>query len=192
MFSGQSDTVLIKQYLEGNEKVLTLLIERYLKAVYNIAYRYVGNQMDAEDLTQEIFVKVWQILKKFDFRHNFCNLLFTIAKNHCYDWLRKKKVRSVHQSSLEECNTLVEMVQDMSPLPSEVEDQKKVVSVISEALDQLAVPYRLVLDLYYQEQFTFSQVGEMLHEPVNTIKSRHRRGIIQLRRILKQRGLSQP
>jgi RNA polymerase sigma-70 factor (ECF subfamily) len=188
--NNSEDTILIKRYLEGEEEVLPLLIERYLKAVYNFVYRYTGNRMDAEDLTQEIFVKMWSSLKKFDWRYDFRSFLFTIAKNHCFDWLRKKKIRMTKELSIEENMDLIEMVKDTLPLPSDAFDQTTIATILSGALDQLTEPYRLVLSLYYHNQFSLSQIGEMLHEPVNTVKSRYRRGIVQLRTILARQGIS--
>jgi RNA polymerase sigma-70 factor (ECF subfamily) len=145
--------------------------------------------MDAEDLTQEIFVKVWQALKKFDLRYDFRSLLFTIAKNHCFDWLRKKKARSIKEFSLDENQDLIELIKDTLPLPSEAFDRHTTANILSEALEQLATPYRLVLSLYYHDQFSLPQIGEMLQESVNTIKSRHRRGLLKLKGILSNRGL---
>ena len=188
--TSSQDALLIKRYLEGEEDVLPLLVNRYLKAIYNFVYRYVGNQMDAEDLTQEIFVKMWVSLKKFDLRYDFRSFLFTVAKNHCFDWLRKKKVRSGKELSIEENMDLVEMVKDTLPLPSDEFDQTIIATILSGALDQLTEPYRLVLSLYYHNQFSLSQIGEMLHEPLNTVKSRYRRGILQLRQVLTRQGIS--
>jgi RNA polymerase sigma-70 factor (ECF subfamily) len=184
------DTVLIQRYLEGDEEALPLLVNRYLKAIYNFVYRYTGNRMDAEDLTQEIFVKMWSSLKKFDLRYDFRSFLFTIAKNHCFDWLRKKKIRMTKELSIEENMDLIEMVKDTLPLPSDAFDQTTIATILSGALDQLTEPYRLVLSLYYHNQFSLSQIGEMLHEPVNTVKSRYRRGIVQLRQVLTRQGIS--
>jgi len=61
-----SDRKLIADYLKGDEKSLEILIQQYLKPIYNFVYRYAGNAQDAEDITQDVFVKVWRNLKKFD------------------------------------------------------------------------------------------------------------------------------
>ena len=62
----ESDEQLIFNYLKGDEKSLEILIKKYLKAIYNFVYRYVENSQEAEDITQETFVKAWRNLKKFN------------------------------------------------------------------------------------------------------------------------------
>jgi len=188
-YDNAQDRVLIQRYLKGDEEALPLLVNRYLKAIYNFVYRYTGNRMDAEDLTQEIFVKMWSSLKKFDWRYDFRSFLFTIAKNHCFDWLRKKQVHSLQEISFEENMDLIEMTKDTCPLPSDEFDQTTMATIFSGAFKQLTEPYRLVLSLYYHNQFSLSQIAELLHEPVNTVKSRYRRGVQQLRIILAHQGI---
>ncbi len=113
----QDDRQLIYDYLKkGDEKSLEILIQRYLKPVYGFAYRYVGNVQEAEDIAQEVFVKVWKNLKKpalslskgFDPKKgNFKAWIFTIAKNTAFDFLKKKK--SLQFSDLQKEENVLEM-----------------------------------------------------------------------------------
>jgi RNA polymerase sigma-70 factor (ECF subfamily) len=100
------DLKLIKQYLAGDEKSLDVLVKRYLKIIYGYSYRNVGNSADAEDITQETFLKVWKNIKKFDQSKSFKSWIFTIAKNTSIDYLRKKK--SVPFSRFETTRSFVE------------------------------------------------------------------------------------
>jgi RNA polymerase sigma-70 factor (ECF subfamily) len=84
------DEKLVEAYLKGDKRALEILIKRYLKAIYNFAYKYVGKE-EAEDVTQEVFLKMWRNLKKFKKEKNFQSWLWTIARNTCFDFLRKKK-----------------------------------------------------------------------------------------------------
>ena len=81
---------LVRDYLKGDENSLEILIGQYLKPIYSFIYRYVGNASEAEDITQEVFVRVWKNLKKFDQNKKFKTWIFGIAKNASIDWLRKK------------------------------------------------------------------------------------------------------
>ena len=78
--SMDSDQKLIADYLGGDEKALEILIYRYLKPIYSFVYRYVGNEQEAEDITQEIFVKAWRNLKKFNQNKSFKTWIFTIRQ----------------------------------------------------------------------------------------------------------------
>ena len=87
----KDDKTIIYEYLNGDEKSLEILIQRYLKPIYSFVYRNVGDQAFAEDITQEVFVKVWKNIKKFDQKRDFKPWIFQIAKNASIDYLRKKK-----------------------------------------------------------------------------------------------------
>jgi RNA polymerase sigma-70 factor, ECF subfamily len=86
-----TDSQLINAYLKGKKDALDILINRYLKLVYTFIFRLVGNAADAEDITQEVFVKVWRNLKQFDQQKSFKPWIFRIAKNACVDFWRRRK-----------------------------------------------------------------------------------------------------
>lgn len=86
-----ADEILIKKYLQGDEKSLEILIQRYLKPIYSFIYRFIGNKQDAEDVTQEVFVKAWRNFKKFDQEKKFKTWIFSIAKNTAIDFLKKRR-----------------------------------------------------------------------------------------------------
>jgi RNA polymerase sigma-70 factor (ECF subfamily) len=174
-----SDEELIKKYLKGDEKSLEVLIKRYLNPIYSFAFRFVLNQQDAEDLTQEIFLKMWRNLKKFKKEKNFKSWLFTIAKNTCFDFLRKKKKISI--LSLKDYIQLV----DPQNLTKEIFEKESLKEKIQKSIEKLSFKTKEVLNLYYTKGLTFREIAEISGESVNTIKSRHRRAILILRKMLK-------
>lgn len=180
-----SDERLISAYLKGEEKSLEVLIERYLKPIYSFAYRYVGSAHDAEDITQDTFVKVWRHLKKFNQEKKFKTWVFSIAKNTCIDFFKKKK--SIPFSRFEKENgenALLETLADPSPLPDELLERKGIGETLSKAIEVLSPKYRSVLFLRYNDHFTFREISEIFKEPIHTIKSRHRRALILLKKII--------
>jgi len=174
-----ADEKLIDNYLQGDEKALEVLIRRYLKPIYSFCFRFVGNNQEAEDITQEVFLKVWRNLKKFKKEKNFKGWLFTIAKNTCFDFLRKKK--KISTLSLEKYFYLV----DLSLLPNEISEKESLKEKIQEAIEKLSSKTREILNLYYNQGLTFREIAQTLNEPINTVKSRHRRAIEILRNRLK-------
>ena len=180
-----SDKQLIIDYLSGNEKSLEVLIKRYLKPIYSFAYRYVGNDQEAEDITQEVFVRVWRNLKKFDQNKKFKTWIFSIAKNTSIDWLRKKKAIPFSNFENEKGeNWLIKTIADPCPLPDEIFEQTGIAKILNSAMNQLSPKYRMVLFLRYNDHFTFREIAESLNEPISTIKSRHRRALILLKKLL--------
>ncbi len=180
-----SDSQLVSQYLKGDKKALEVLIARYLKPVYGFIYTLTGETSEAEDLTQEVFIKMWKHLKSFKPDHNFKTWLFTIAKNTAIDYLRKKKAIPFSQFENEEGeNLLMETLADNSPLPDKIFEQADLANLLNTAIDKLPARYKQILFLYFNEHFTFQEIAEIMNESINTVKSRQRRALISLKKLL--------
>jgi RNA polymerase sigma-70 factor (ECF subfamily) len=195
--SANSDEKLIASYLAGDEKSLETLIKCYLKPIYSFVYRYIGNSQEAEDITQEVFIKIWRNLRKsalsmprgFDpQKGSFKTWIFSIAKNACIDTLKKKK--TIPFSKFEDGegrNVFLEKFVDTVPLPNELFEQVDIARILTLAIEKLLPKYRMVLFLRYNDHFNFREIAEVLEESINTIKTRHRRGIAILREILQDK-----
>lgn len=181
----RSDVQLTRDHLNGDEQSLEVLIQRYLGMVYRFVYGYIKNEQDAQDITQETFVRAWRNLKKFDCEKNFKTWIFSIAKHATLDVLKKKKdfVFSSFEDEDGE-NLLFEMLADTADLSSVISEQKGIMDILNRAMGLLSPAYKRVLALRYREDMTFSKISEVLHEPLDTVKSRHRRGLVLLKTIL--------
>ena len=181
----ETDGQLISNYLEGDEKALGFLVERYLKDVYNFAFRLTGDIQAAEDISQDSFIKAWKHIRRYRQGSNFQAWLFTITRNTAIDWLRQKKeiVFSSFENERGE-NVLIETLADKRPLPDELIAQAEDAKFVQALLTQLDPRYREVLTLKYTSDLTFEQIGEILRRPLHTVKSQRRRALIALRRLL--------
>ena len=187
-----SDQELINKYLTGDSEAIELLIKRYLKPVYGFSYRYVRNSEEAEDITQETFLKAWRNLKQFQKGKNFKTWLFTIAKNTAIDFIRKSRSasggkRAVPFSFFDTAdgeNFLENVLPDPAPLASQLAERFDLQGIISRATHLLSAKHRTALALRYNDNMSFREIAETLGEPVHTIKSRHRRAIIKLKDLL--------
>lgn len=177
-------------YLKGDESAFSMLTRRHLTGVYSFIVRFVGNAEEADDITQETFLKAWKSLKKYNQSSSkFKTWLFRIARNSAIDFLRKKKHVPFSQFETEGgVNVLTETVADTEELPDvllmKLEDAKEVHAT----LELLPYKPREILLLYYTNDLTFEEIGEILGEPANTVKSRHRRALLALRKILEGRN----
>jgi RNA polymerase sigma-70 factor (ECF subfamily) len=181
----RSDKQLIADYLKGDETALGVLIKQYLRPIYGFVYRYVGNTGASEDITQEVFVRMWRNIKKFNPEKNFKTWIFAIAKNASIDFLKKKKALPFSEFDNEEGDNIIENILiDAELLPSEILEREDAARVLNEALEKLSPKYRTVLFLYYNENFNFREIAEILGEPLDTVKSRHRRALAVLKKIL--------
>ena len=182
----QSDEELVALYLAGDESAYNELVERHLKTVYSFVVRFVGNAQDAEDIVQETFVKAWKHAKRYRSEaSSFKTWVMRIARNSAIDHLRKRKALTFSQFDTPEgVNILAETLADAAPLPEELFMKKEDSEHLSEALQKLPAGIRDILLLHYDSGLTFLEIGELLGEPQNTIKSRHYRAMGALRKLL--------
>jgi len=178
-----NELVLLAQV--GNDKALELLVKRYLSPVYGASLRFLGNGDDAEDATQETFVKVWRYIKNVDLQKNFRAWVMEIAKNTCLDIIKKK--RTVPMSAFEDengDNFILDTTVSTLESPIEATERSLASRLLNAAMEKLSPAYQLVLSLYYRDGLNFREISEKTNEPLHTIKSRHRRAVINLRQIL--------
>lgn len=181
----KSDKQLVWDYLNGNETSFNFIIKRHLKLVYNFAYRLTGNVQVSEDIAQETFIKIWKNIKKYNQNQEFKTWLLTITRNTAVDWLRKRK--SFVFSDFETAdgkNLITDFLSDHALLPDKIALQAEEKKIIGELLDKLSPTNREIISLRYNDNLTFEKIGRILGLPLNTVKSRHRRAMIFLRKIL--------
>lgn len=177
-----SDEQLVGQFLSGNGKALEVLIERYLKPLYNFAYRMTGDKAVSEDITQEVFVKAWKKMSSFDAQKKFSTWIFAIAKNTAFDFLKKKKTIPFSSFESKDGENFLEYIEDKNALYSneflKIIDSKK---DVQEYLDALNPQEKTILILHHVQGFSLAEISEIMGHSSNTIKSKYRRAILQLR-----------
>lgn len=179
------DNELIIEYIEGDTEALTEIVARNIGLVYRYAFRMTKDVQQAEDITQETFVKLWRNIHKFDTEKNFRTWLLGIAHNTAIDFLRKRKIFVFSDfNTRDDGNEIIDTLADSTPLPPELFEQVERKELLDRALGEISPMHREVLVLYYVENLTFNEIGEILNKPLNTVKSQHRRAIAELRTIL--------
>lgn len=176
---------MISASAEGSDEAFSELVGFYLKPVFNFVYRMSGNAKDAEDITQEVFIKLWKNLRKYEPGNNFKAWLFSIARNTAIDRLRKRK--NINFSEFEDGegeNQLFNSVPDAGPWPDELVARAENSKIIDEIVGRLPVIYKEVIVLRYKNQFTFEEIGRITKRPLNTVKSQHQRGLNSLRKLI--------
>lgn len=182
----KNDQELIAESISGNDEAFPELLSRYIKPIYNFSRRLSGSPADAEDISQEVFVKVWKNLKKYRPGESVKTWIFTIARNTAIDWLRKR--RHLMFSDFERDggeNPFIENLTDTEILQDERYAQAEDREALESAVSRLSLPHREVLVLHYTLGLTFDEIGKILGEPLHTVKSRHQRAILALREIMK-------
>lgn len=176
----KDDKTIIYEYLQGNEQALEILVARYIKPIYSFIYRNIGDAVAAEDVTQEVFVKVWRNIKKFNLQKDFKPWVFQIAKNASIDYLRKRKTVPFSRFENQQGqNVLMETVADDSLDIVESLSNKTEMQTI---LATLPEKDRQLIELRHRQGMSFKEISENLQQSINTIKSRYRRIIINIRK----------
>ncbi|MDE1919137.1 MAG: sigma-70 family RNA polymerase sigma factor [Patescibacteria group bacterium] len=184
------DEELVVEHLAGNEEAFTLLVKRHLKGIYSFVARLAAEE--ADDIVQDTFLKAWKGLRSYDSRSAaFKTWLTRIARNAAIDHLRKKKplVFSDFGDGTEDGFPDPE---DSEPLPDEAFARAEDAQALEEALKSLQPLYREVILLRDMSQLTFEEMGAVLGAPVNTVRSRYRRGLARMKRLLEsvhQKGM---
>jgi RNA polymerase sigma-70 factor, ECF subfamily len=161
------------------------LIKKYLNYVYNFIFQIVKNQPDAEDLTQETFVKVWKKINKYKPEYKFKTWLFSIAKNTALDFIKKKRVITFSElDNLEKEYIFSDSIEDKSDSPLENLEKQADLNILDKAINELSPAYKTTLDLHYREGLKFREIADLLKESIDTIKTRNRRALQYMKKIL--------
>lgn len=164
---------LIVRSLQGDKGAFRILVEAYQDRLFGLVFSLVHNREQAEDLTQEIFVKVYFALSSFEGQSAFYTWLYRIASNHCLDHLRKKRPQQIsidrpvdNESEITFQDSLAAPASDNPEAPMEANME------VSSLLDALDPEQRLILSLRELEGHSYEDLAEMLKCPMNTVKSR--------------------
>jgi RNA polymerase sigma-70 factor (ECF subfamily) len=184
-YNEKDDRELVQAYLDGEEDILPYLIKRHIKAVYNFAHSFTSDEAIAEDITQEVFVKVWKKLKSYNPKYSFKTWLFTIARNTAFDYLRKKKDLNFSDfETVDGSNALTDNLTDEAV--SAEEDLIKIENIeyVRQGISKVPLLYREVLILRYNHDLSLDEISTVLKRPLETVKSQYRRGLLHLKTLL--------
>ena len=184
-----TDEKLVEDFIGGDEKALEELVDHYLKPIYNFVYQLTRDQSASEDITQDVFVKVWQSISSFDKSKKFSTWIYAIAKNTSLDWLKKKKSFSFSVFEKDDGASFLEYIEDEKSLSSQ--EILAAIDARNDAADllrRLSLPLQTILLLHLKHGFSFVEIGTIVGQPTNTVKSKYRRAILELRALAHKDG----
>jgi RNA polymerase sigma factor (sigma-70 family) len=171
---------LIERCLQGDQIAWETIVRQHWRKVFNVAYKFVGKHDEAEDLTQDIFLKIFRSLHTFDRRANFQTWLISVSRNLCIDHYRS--VRKERQTINRDVDPgdLTPASRDVSAYAA-LEQQDRVV-LLRAAMQQLPETLRTAVMLRDIRELTYQEIADQLHLPEGTVKSRINRGRTELAR----------
>jgi RNA polymerase sigma-70 factor (ECF subfamily) len=188
----EDDEALLPRLAAGDRAALDRLYDRYAGPTYALLLRIVADRQLAEDLLQEVFVRVWQRAGSYQAeRGRVLTWVLSIAHNLAIDEVRRQRRRPQEAEERTDASVtdLLAAVPTAEPGPEQVVWEQQRRAQINEAMRQLPEAQRVLIELAYFEGYTQSQLAARLGEPLGTIKTRLRLGVQKLRGILGEHGL---
>ncbi|KWX73043.1 hypothetical protein AMQ84_24410 [Paenibacillus riograndensis] len=171
-----TDKQLIEGYRTGRREMLELLVERYKDDLYRFCRHLTLNALEAEDLFQEVWVRVIRKLDRYDPERSFKAWLFQVTLNMYRDSYRKWKKLYERLTGEASCRVPLLELRDGAPLTEEQILRNERYARLEEGLCKLPKRYLGPLVLYYYEEFSYEEIGKMLDIPIGTVKSRLNQG----------------
>jgi RNA polymerase sigma-70 factor (ECF subfamily) len=179
-----STDALIERCLRGDQVAWDRIVRQHWRKVFNLAYKFVGRHDEAEDLTQDIFLKIFRALHTFDRRANFQTWLISISRNLCIDHYRSvRKERETMAREVDAAN-LSPVSRERSP-HGELE-QIDLRQLIQQGLAELPPALKEAVELRDLRELSYQEIATKLRLPEGTVKSRINRGRLELARQLRR------
>lgn len=175
---------LIEQCLAGDQQAWEQIVRQHWRKVFNLAYKFVGRHDEAEDLTQDIFLKIFKALHTFDRRANFQTWLISISRNLCIDHYRSVRKERETMARDVDASQLAPPSRERSPY-GELE-QIDLRQRIKVALAELPPTLREAVVLRDLQEFSYQEIADKLQLPEGTVKSRINRGRLELARQMRR------
>lgn len=186
----KSEKYLLKRSKDGDIQAFEQLIENYQTKVFNIALRIIGNYDDANDLAQEVFLRVYKSIKSFKGESSFSTWIYKITKNVCLDEIRKRRNKNV--ISLDEeiklnSGEVTRQVESSDDTPDVALEKSEMKDLINKAISELSDEHRVVIVLRDIQGFSYEEIAKIIDCPEGTVKSRINRARKALKKILKSK-----
>jgi RNA polymerase sigma-70 factor (ECF subfamily) len=182
--SPPSTEALVERCLAGDQAAWDQIVRQHWRKVFNLAYKFVGRHDEAEDLTQDIFLKIFKALHTFDRRANFQTWLISISRNLCIDHYRSVRKERETMARDVDASQLTPVSRERGP-HSQLE-QTDLKNLVRLALAELPPALRQAVVLRDLQEFSYQEIADQLGLPEGTVKSRINRGRLELARQLRR------
>jgi RNA polymerase sigma-70 factor (ECF subfamily) len=172
------DASLVRHCLRGEAEAIHVLVGRFQAEVFGLCVRLLNHRHDAEDVTQEVFLRVFRSLRSWDSRRPLRPWIMSIAVNRCRTWMAQRARRP----------ELADYLQDTLAGPAP-DDSGELVQEIQDALGELRLEYRTVFVLFHEQGQAYEDIAQAMRRPVGTIKTWLHRARLEVLERLRRRGM---
>ena len=175
-----ADESAIRLVLNGDTRAFSEIVDRYRDSVFGMALRFTGNHGDAQDISQEIFIRVYENLNRYNGKSKFSTWLYRISYNLCIDWTRKHRKDRLVTGITDDDPEIPDS--RAGPEDTFFETQRR--RELRRAISSLKDKYRDILILFYYQGFSYEVISGILEMPVKTVETQLYRARKQLRKRL--------
>lgn len=172
------DAALVRRCLRGDPQAIRTLVDRFQPDVFGLCVRLLAHRHDAEDITQEVFLRIFRSMRRWDSSRPLKPWIMGIAVNRCRTWMSQRVRRP----------ETVEHIQEIATAPAS-DDSAELLREIHSALSELRPEYREVFVLFHEQGLPYEDIGEALDRPVGTIKTWLHRARMEVLDRLRRRGM---
>jgi len=181
------DPKLVQRCLAGENSAWEDLLKLHTRKIFNLCYRFTGRPSEAEDLTQEVFIKIFQTLQSYDAgQGTFATWLGRVARNHLVDHYRRTKKDRITSSLDDEEDGVIERTPSLTAGPGAQVESRERKELLQMGLDKLSPDLREAVILRDLNDLDYDEIAQVLGVPQGTVKSRINRGRLELARVLKR------
>lgn len=188
----EPDAQLVQSCVRGDGSAWETLVRRHTRRVYNLCYRFMGNSAAAEDLSQEVFLRIYRTIGSYrDEQGAFTTWLTSVTRNLLVDHYRRSR-RDRLTDSMDDASSQVESKQAFGDSPDRLAQSAELGEQLQQALARLSPELREAVILRDLQEMEYREIQSVLQIPEGTVKSRINRGRIDLARILESMGVRRP
>ncbi len=181
----QEDAILMQRIKEGDRAAFKILVEKHQLSVLNLCLRFTGNKTDAEDLAQEVFIRIFQAASRYEAKAAFTTWLYRIAVNLCLNFQRRQKILdffsidSNHKHAPDHQRKIPDIIDELRPdAEFELKERQQLVQA---AIQSLPENQRTVVILYRYHNLSYEEIAETLETTVSAVESRLHRAKLNLK-----------
>jgi len=167
MHTELTDTEIIKRILQGETAIFSILVQRYQQYVFTLVLRFTDNREDAEEISQDVFIKAYRSLADFRGEAKFSTWLYTVVRTSCITFLRKKRLDT---TSIDNEKTFLQLENQESGFKANTVEQKSRHAMVNEAIRLLSPDDGQLITLFYKGEQSLEEIGKIMGLEPNTVK----------------------
>ena len=175
----KTDIELVNEFKNGNTSAFDEIVKRYQRKVYMLARRILGNHEDADDVAQEVFIKLFYSLNDFKGESSLFTWIYKITVNECNSFLRKKKIKEFVQ-----IDDVVNLLK-FSQTPEQELLDKEEKNLIERAIEKLPAKQRMVFVMRFFEDLDYQEIAKILNKPIGTLKANYFHAVKKIQKFIK-------